>query len=148
MQMMLVSVLGLLLCVNSVRNNCGGQQYTLLDDYYNRTQLSQACEHYGLVPLQLTFSNFQEVLDDLEGCILEGEDNVAWLGGIEGYEGCMTLDLTGPVLLRGECAEDEEHMALCQPYEDEVTVTVTQTTTICPIRTRVTIDFTGRLERE
>jgi hypothetical protein len=145
---------------------CSGDNHLLVQGLFNNSDIDQVCDMYGMRPAQVTFSNFQAVLDDLSDCIIGGkkrkpsplikqadEDNLAWIGGIEGYGNCVTLDLLGPITWDTSC-DGTQHMVVCQSWDYAVYTTVTFTSTVCStpttpsttFRTHITVEFTGRLE--
>ena len=147
---------------------CAGENHFLVQALSNNSDIDSVCGMYGMRPAQVTFDNFQAVLDDLSDCIVGGkkrtqtftqdtdEENSAWIGGIEGYGNCVTLDLLGPLTWDNSC-DNVQKMVICQTWDVAVYTTSTFTTTVCPstspspppsttFSTRITVGFTGRLE--
>jgi hypothetical protein len=147
-------------------SQCAGENYLLVQALYNNSDIDSVCAMYGMRPAQITFDNFQAALDDLSDCIVGGikraqtsmqdidEENSAWIGGIEGYGNCVTLDLLGSIIWNTNC-DDIQRMVVCQVWDVGVYTTITYTTTVCPpppptpsttLRTQITLEFSGRLE--
>ena len=123
-----LSILGVVLAKKGQYTACQGSAYLIIMDFFELGEARQACEDLGMRLAQITFDNIDIAIANMKQCAPGGGQWTAWIGGMEGYGGCVALGTVGEVHYNFDAVwcPLNDRRAVCEPLQ--VTTTIIETT--------------------